>query len=219
MVLCDAIPEVFQILRPALIDFFLLSRGFCSLTPVKLPRSRCEPFQKHLFGFLMADPSLFSVPLVIAFIGVNTIQSVCSPPLLSGIKVLVIGVIIPLYADSLSLNPLRSTLCHAWLTCLRWCQVLAVSRRLPYATVLLSPLMSVKWMSARVEDSARRAPRNTLTVTRIQPYCTNVYVLGNKRLWEENKRERLKDERITSLIQWWWSGLASRLCWNVITHC
>lgn len=84
-------------------------------------------------------------------------RSVCflrSP--LSGIKVLLIGVIIPLYADSLSLNPLRSTLCHAWLTCLRWCQVLAVSRRLPYATVLLSPLMSVKWMSARVEDSVRR---------------------------------------------------------------
>lgn len=83
-------------------------------------------------------------------------HSVCLlPSPLSGIKVLVIGVIIPLYADSLSLNPLRSALCHAWLTCLRWCQVLTVSRRLPYATVLLSPLMSVKWMSARVEDSAR----------------------------------------------------------------
>lgn len=85
-------------------------------------------------------------------------RSVClCRSLLSGIKVLLIGVIIPLYADSLSLNPLRSTLCHAWLTCLRWCQVLVVSRRLPYATVLLSPLMSVKWMSARVEDSVRRS--------------------------------------------------------------
>lgn len=77
------------------------------------------------------------------------------PSPLSGIKVLVIGVIIPLYADSLSLNPLRSTLCHAWLTCLRWCQVLAVSRRLPYATVLLSPPMSVKRMSAWAENTVR----------------------------------------------------------------
>lgn len=75
---------------------------------------------------------------------------------LSGIKVAVIGVIILLYADSLSLNPLRSALCNAWLTCLRWCQVLAVSRRLPYATALLSPPMSVWWLSvwARREHSA-----------------------------------------------------------------
>ncbi len=77
------------------------------------------------------------------------------PSPLSGIMVLVIGVIIPLYADSLSLNPLRSTLCHAWLTCLRWCQVLAVSRRLPYATELLSPPMSVKRMSTWAQNTVR----------------------------------------------------------------
>lgn len=71
----------------------------------------------------------------------------------SGIMMLVIGVIIPPYADSISLNPLRSTLCHAWLTCLRWCQVLAVSRRLPYATVLLSPPMSVKRMSTWAQNT------------------------------------------------------------------
>lgn len=70
--------------------------------------------------------------------------------------VLVIGFIIPPYVDSLSLNPLRSTLCHAWLTCLRWCQVLAVSRRLPYATVLPSPPMSVKRMSALAQNTVRR---------------------------------------------------------------
>lgn len=104
-----------------------------------------------------------------------SVSLLCSP--LSGIKVLLIGVIIPLYADSLSLNPLRSTLCHAWLTCLRWCQILAVSRRLPYATVLLSPLVSVKRMSAWVWrlSMARRAPRNTLTVT----YCTSISLLWN----------------------------------------
>lgn len=78
-----------------------------------------------------------------------------SPPLYLVFMVLVIGFIIPPHADSLSLNPLRSTLCHAWLTCLRWCQVLAVSRRLPYATVLLSPSMSVKRMSTLAQNTVR----------------------------------------------------------------
>lgn len=96
-----------------------------------------------------------------------------APSPLSGIKVLVIGVIIPLYADSLSLNPLRSTLCHAWLTCLRWCQVLAVSRRLPYATVLLSPLMSVKRTSGWKHSMPRCTLRNPVTVTRMDLYCTH----------------------------------------------
>lgn len=75
------------------------------------------------------------------------------PSPLSGVMAPVIGVIIPPYADSLSLNPLRSTLCHARLTCLRWCQVLAVSRRLPYATVLLSPPMSVKRVSTWAQNT------------------------------------------------------------------
>lgn len=36
-----------------------------------------------------------------------------APSPLSSIMVLVVGVIIPPYVDSLSLNPLRSTLCYA----------------------------------------------------------------------------------------------------------
>lgn len=137
--------------------WLLLWCGFCSITSVKIPASQRELFFRNVtFVWICYRCSIIvSVTLVNPFHR-HEHRSVClRRSLLSGIKVLLIGVIIPLYADSLSLNPLRSTLCHAWLTCLRWCQVLAVSRRLPYATVLLSPLMSVKWMSARVEDSVR----------------------------------------------------------------
>lgn len=147
-------------------------------------------------------------------------RSVCllrSP--LSGIKVLLIGVIIPLYADSLSLNPLRSTLCHAWLTCLRWCQVLAVSRRLPYATVLLSPLMSVKWMSAPVwRLSAVRCTQKHIdsdmhsAILYQHIFAVKVMVVqGGKK-----RGEWFSDERIMMLI-WWWSRLASHVCVRNIT--
>lgn len=114
-------------------------------------------FPLHTFSKTLLFSHSLSQPALLPVIALIQHQPVYLPPPLSGIKVAVIGVIIQLYADSLSLNPLRSALCHAWLTCLRWCQVLAVSRRLPYATVLLSPLMSVRWLSVWAEGRAQCA--------------------------------------------------------------
>lgn len=144
----------------------------------------------------------------------RSICLLCSP--LSGIKVRLIGVIIPLYADSLSLNPLRSTLCHAWLTCLCWCQVLAVSRRLPYATVLLSPLMSVKWMSARAEDSVRRgACPETHWQWHAFSHTVPTYIccetIGCARKKKKKKSNNFRMRGLMLLI-WWWSWLASHVC-------
>lgn len=80
-------------------------------------------FLKHSC-FLTAYPSQPALLPVVALIQHQPVYLPPPPPPtpnspLSGIKVAVIGVIIQLYADSLSLNPLRSALCHAWLTCLR----------------------------------------------------------------------------------------------------
>lgn len=188
--MCMYDPEICQILMLTA-RWFLLWHGFCPITSVKTPGSQRELFQNICLDLLSVSRHCFCLTRR-HFYRRKRHPVYLLPSPLSGIKVLVIGVIIPLYADSLSLNPLRSTLCHAWLTCLCWCQVLAVSRRLPYATVLLSPLMSVKWMSAWVRLSmAQRTPRNTLTVRCFQPYCTNVYLLRNE--WCKKKRKKKKD--------------------------
>lgn len=141
--------------------------AFCHIKTKKRRKHWERPllFPLHTFSKTLLFSHSLSQPALLPVIALIQHQPVYLPPPLSGIKVAVIGVIIQLYADSLSLNPLRSALCHAWLTCLRWCQVLAVSRRLPYATVLLSPLMSVRWLSVWAEGRAqcaaahsRRAP-------------------------------------------------------------
>lgn len=135
---------------------FLFAAVFCAS---KKQGSRSDLFQhnQEVFSSIIAYLLLFCVTCHCFHVCQHgTVYFVWLPSPFSGITVLVIGVIIPLYADSLSLNPLRSTLCHAWLTCLRWCQVLAVSRRLPYATVLLSPPMSVKLVSTWAQYTERQ---------------------------------------------------------------
>lgn len=138
------------------------------------PREHCWlfPSDKYSKTVLFAR----SLSITTCFVACQRSHSAPRPTSsLSGIKVAVIGVIIQLYADSLSLNPLRSALCHAWLTCLRWCQVLAVSRRLPYATVLLSPPMLVRWLShtRRVQWQSHTPPStvNTNKVATVQKCC------------------------------------------------